>query len=428
MADRWLGAVEGYYGPPLPHAARLRLVEWLGAHGFNCYAYAPKDDPYHRAQWREPYPDDRMREFAELRDVAVASGVDLALVVSPGLDWKQGDEAALVAKLAAFRDLGAPVLGVAWDDVPPGGAALGAAHGAAVAAAVAAVGDGVRWVTCPTDYATSRPTPYLEALVANLPEQVEVMWTGPAIVSPTVTGAEARELGRALGRKLLFAENFPVNDGAMSGVLHLGPYPPRDPDLVAETTGVFCNFMSLPVASRLGLAVAARFWQDPRANRETAWRECLAELPGLEPLARASRSWVGTPDPDPELLAWADAALSGDGRLRAYLQQGCRDGLDPELAAEVEPWLTQWDFESHAMQFALTLLDQRPARPAELAFVTAELWRRARNAPAQVFGVRWAYYPVTDRLDGRLVATPDALVTGENLTDRLCRLALSSPG
>jgi hypothetical protein len=133
---------------------------------------------------------------------------------------------------------------------------------------------------------------------------------------------------------------------------------------------------------------------------------------------------------DPELAAWADAAVATDGRdnrLRDYLVAGCRAGLDPRLAAEVEPWLDQWDAESQAMQLALALLQARPARPAELAFVLSELWRRARTMRAQVFGVRWAYYPVTEWVDGRFQARPEALVTGENLTDVLCRAALTGP-
>jgi hypothetical protein len=250
------------------------------------------------------------------------------------------------------------------------------------------------------------------------------MWTGPSIVSPWVSAEDAQAIGAALGRPVLFAENFPVNDGAMSGVLHLGPYPARDPALVDATTGVFCNFMSRPRASRVGLAAAARFWLDPHGDRTEAWLDALGSVPGIETLARACRSWVGDAGPDPELLAWADAALDGDVRLRDYLHRDPRAGLDVETAAELAPWLEQWELESHAMQMALLLLTSRPARPASLAFAVAELWKRANGGREQLFGVRWAYYPVTAHTDGQLVALPEALVEGANLTDRLCALAL----
>jgi hyaluronoglucosaminidase len=427
VSRRWLGAVEGFYGPPFAHEERLELLAWLVDHGFTCYAYAPKDDPYHRARWRTPYPDDEMARLGELVDRGTVLGIDVALALSPGLDWKEGDEAALVSKLRTFRDLGATVLAIAFDDVPPGGAELGDVHGRAVAAAVGGVGDDIAWVTCPTDYATPVATPYLEAYVSRLPAGVEVMWTGPSIVTPRLTGADARRVSEPLGRPLLFAENFPVNDGAMSGVLHLGPYPDRTPDVVDATSGVFCNLMPRARASRVGLAVASAFWRDPGGDREQAWRDALTELPALVPLAQASRAWAGDGHGlDPDLHAWADAALAGDdSALTAYLQAGCRQGLDPALAEEIEPWLTQWDAESHAMQFALQLLRAAPDRPAEIAFVVSELWRRARNLPMQVFGTRWAYYPVTTWSHGRFHALPEALVQGENLTDRLCRIALT---
>lgn len=425
--DRWLGVVEGYYGPPLPQPARLELIRWMGEHGFTCYGYAPKDDPYHRARWREPYPADRMQEFAALVATGRDVGVEVALVVSPGLDWHDGDEDALATKLVTFRDLGARVLGVAWDDVPAGGADLGHAHGHAVAVAAKAVGDGVDWITCPTDYSGMEVTPYLRAYVDALPPNAEVMWTGPGIVSPYVSAEEIAAFTGALGRPVLFAENFPVNDGAMAGVLHLGPYPRRDPAVVEHSTGVFCNLMSLPVASRIGLGVAARWWQDPTGDREQQWRAVVEEVPGLLQLARASRSWVGATDLDPELAQWADDALAGDvGALRAYLFAGCRAGLPDDLAAEVDPWLWQWDHETQAMQYAINLIEQHPAKPAEVAFVLSELWSRARHSKLQLFGVRWAFYPVTERRGDRFDVHPDALVEGDNLTDRLCRAAIRS--
>ena len=77
------------------------------------------------------------------------------------------------------------------------------------------------------------------------------------------------------------------------------------------------------------------------------------------------------------------------------------------------------------MQFALTLLEQRPARPATTAFATAELWGRARSHHEQVFGVRWAGYPVTTGVGDDLTIAPEALVMAPNLTDRLCTAAIT---
>ena len=38
------GVVEGFYGTPWKHDARLEVMSFLAARGMNAYAYAPKDD------------------------------------------------------------------------------------------------------------------------------------------------------------------------------------------------------------------------------------------------------------------------------------------------------------------------------------------------------------------------------------------------
>jgi hyaluronoglucosaminidase len=347
--------------------------------------------------------------------------------MNPGLDWRAGDPSevdALSAKLEAFRNIGVAGLAVAWDDVPGGGASLGAEHGAAVAQAFARVG-GERWFTCPVDYSARQPTEYLRAFADALPEEVAIVWTGPGIVSPTLGGADATSLADALGRDLMFGENFPVNDGGMAHVMHLGPYPTRDASFVAATTGAVVNFMHRPLASRLGLAVAAKFWRDPSGDRYAQWSDALAEFDGLEPLARACASWVDDPEPDRTLRAWADAAPA-DTQLEAYLAAGCRDGLDPALAAELEPWLAQWDAEAKAMQAALWLLASDGPVSMDEVGAMALHWYDARRSETQAFGIRFAYYPVSDRVGDRLVSDPTSIVEGTNLTDRLCRRALDA--
>ncbi len=425
----WLAALEGYYGPPLGHDDRLDLVAWLGAHDYDAYAYSPKNDPYARDRWRDPYPPAELARFAELVDACRDAGLELAMTMNPGLDWRVGDPAdvdALTAKLEAFRSIGVAGLAVAWDDVPGGGAAIGAEHGSAVATAFTRLGNDARWFTCPVDYSARTPTSYLRAFAEALPPEVAIVWTGTGIVSPTLTGTDATSLRDALGRDLLFGENFPVNDGGMAHVMHLGPYPTRDASFVAGTAGAVINFMHRPLASRLGLAVAARFWRDPSGDRYAQWQDALAEFDGLEPIARACASWVDDAEPDRILREWADAAPARD-HLERYLAAGCRDGLDPALAVELEPWLGQWEAEAKAMQAALWLLASHggPVSIDEVGAM-ALYWYEARRSETQAFGIRFAYYPVSDRAGDRLISNPVSIVEGTNLTDRLCRRAIDA--
>jgi hypothetical protein len=413
----WYGVLEGFYGAPFADDDRVELIQWLGARGGRDYVYASKGDPLLRDRWRDPFPD--LAWFTRLHQQASTAGVRLSVVISPGLDWR-GDQdiPVLVDKLRSLAGTGIDALGVAFDDVPRGGSDLGAAHGRAVAAAVAAL-PGVRVSTCPVDYAVSSPTSYLKGFVEALPPAVELFWTGPAIVSPTITAEDVISLSTALGRTLVLADNVPVNDGAMAGVLHLGPYPSRDPRLPEVTGGLLLNLMSLPRASRIGVAAGLRWWADPTGDREQQWREVVAEVPGLEPLARACRSWLTDPDADVEIMQWATAALEGgDTRLQEWLSAGCRDGLAAEWQAELAPWLEAWELLASGISYLLGAA--RGDDPVEAAFGVGEARRRVRSLEQQLFGIRDAVYPVTRQEGDRILPDPTGVVEGHNLPGRLC--------
>lgn len=52
---RYRGVVEGFYGTPWSHQARLSQLKFYGKNKMNTYIYGPKDDPYHSApNWRLP--------------------------------------------------------------------------------------------------------------------------------------------------------------------------------------------------------------------------------------------------------------------------------------------------------------------------------------------------------------------------------------
>jgi hyaluronoglucosaminidase len=421
----WRGVLEGFYGRPFDEQDRLDLVAWCGRRGIRDYVYSPKGDPLLRDSWREAISADThiVRLVAACRE----AGVRLSVCVSPGLDWQgEPDHGPLLGKLQALLELGVEQVGVAWDDVPRGGAELGASHAAGVAAAVLALPPDTLRATCPTDYAASTPTSYLRAFAAGLPAGVELFWTGPAIVSPHIPVEEVRTLSAELGRTLVLADNFPVNDGPMSGVLHLGPAPLRDPELPSAVGGLLLNLMELPLASRLGVDAYLRWWDAPTSDRHVCWQAALEEIPGLEPLARAACSWLTAPGPDPELLAWAEAALTGDDhRLEQWLARGCRDGLDPRWQTELEPWLVAWEWQAFVINAALESRRAPAAKRVEAAFLVGEAWRRAQAIPQQLFGTRYALYPVTAQLGDVVVPRREGLVRGETLLDLVCRRVLA---
>ncbi|HET8602127.1 MAG TPA: beta-N-acetylglucosaminidase domain-containing protein, partial [Segeticoccus sp.] len=72
------GVIEGFYGTPWSHDERLDLIRFCADEGFDTWVHAPKDDPYHRAKWDEPYPDDELARLGELAAEARRVDVEFA--------------------------------------------------------------------------------------------------------------------------------------------------------------------------------------------------------------------------------------------------------------------------------------------------------------------------------------------------------------
>jgi hyaluronoglucosaminidase len=114
------GVIEGFYGPPWTHTERLDLVSFCGAEGFTMWVHAPKDDPYHRKLWREPYPDAQLDQLAELVRACERHDVEFAYSIAPGLDICYSDDReleTLTAKCDQLRSIGVRTFQLLWDDI-----------------------------------------------------------------------------------------------------------------------------------------------------------------------------------------------------------------------------------------------------------------------------------------------------------------------
>lgn len=462
------GVVEGFYGPPWSHDARLELVEFVAERGMNAYVYAPKSDPRHRDRWREPYDEPEARGLAALAARCAELGIRFGFAISPGLDVTYddaGDRDALMAKLMPLVEGGVDWVVLALDDIPnrPG---LAAEQVDLVQWLVAAF-PGCRVTLVPTEYVGTCPSPYLGELARGLPAGVDVMWTGPTVCSPHIDAVDARAWKAAVGdHPLLLWDNYPVNDAVMEDELHLGPYRGRTPGLTDHLDGVLCNPMLQPRASRVALATAAEFLRDPAAyDEEAAWERAITAVggdraPALGALARACadgpllaarhlrlHELTGELQRDLDDPDWWDAVA----HLRDELQS-LRDApasfadADDALADELSPWLEQALLEADTGLAALRLVQAvrpvatrdadgagRAAAPdAEAAMIHAFAllfaWTGARRGRPVVAGPRWALHPAVVQLDdGRPALDVDLAVReDDSAVDRLCRLALAA--
>ena len=296
------GVVEGFYGPVWSSADRLGVLAAIAAADANAYLWAPKDDPWHRERWREPFPAGHVAMLTGLVAAGRARGVEVGVALGCGLglgDRQMATEAeALIAKVAPVLAVGCRWLVLAFDDVPArgGDAVLHAALTTRVHRHLA--GRGIRLDVVPRMYAGAAPDPYVVELCAWLPAGVGLMWTGPEVVSGVITAAQGAAWRAAVGaRTLTLWENFPVNDHGLHPYAHLGPVSGREPGLFAELDAVLVNpmttpYASLPAALSVLALTSAPGTYDPAVGQRRALRATSAAL-GLTSGERRALSALG---------------------------------------------------------------------------------------------------------------------------------------
>jgi hyaluronoglucosaminidase len=421
-AMRHRGAIEGFYGSPWTQQERLDQLAFYGRFKLNTYIYAPKDDPYHRDRWREPYPAEQVAGLRSLIDRAAANQVRFTFAVSPGISICYSDPAdldALVAKLDAVYQLGVRAFSVALDDIvhtrwncDGDRSRYGAPSPEAAARAQVELLNALQrgfiadhegsqpLQMVPTEYRGTDDSPYRSVIREQLDPAIEVMWTGSMVVPPEVTVAQAAAAAGVFGRRTLVWDNTPVNDyPPTEGRLILAPYHRRQRGLSAEVTGIVLNPMNQAAASKVQLIGAADFgWNDAAYDPVRAQRAAADHLAGgtggggadpptvdallaffdLENLAPTSATSGTVSQPQAPVLArqldafrtaWdrgdRPGAIEG---LRPYAQRlaGAPDVIrrgvtDPGFVADAQPWLDATALWAQALVASLDALDAQIA-------------------------------------------------------------------
>ena len=364
------GVVEGFYGTPWSHQARLSLIDVYGRFKMNTYIYGPKDDPYHSSpNWRKPYPEDEARNIAELVRACERNRVDFVWAVHPGQDikWNEEDYGNLVAKFEMMYDLGVRAFAIFFDDISGEGTnpmKQVELLNRLTAEFVAAKGDVAPLIICPTDYNRSWANPTERGSLAvygrELDPSVRVFWTGDAVCSD-MTPSTLKWVGERIQRPALYWWNFPVTDYCRHIVMQ-GPVYGLDNGL---TSSDVCGFVSNPMehaeASKLALyGVADYTWNikeyDPKAN----WERGLAWLAGDDAYSayrtfaihscdtesgyRREESWeTETFRVEGDWTeAQYDALLEEFGKIERVYDEMSRKCDNDALMRELHPWLEEF--------------------------------------------------------------------------------------
>ena len=363
------GTVEGFYGTPWSHKARLSQIEFYGRNKMNVYIYGPKDDPYHRNHWRVPYPDEEARRIQELNEHAKQWGVNFYWAIHPGVDikWNDADRDALVAKLEKMYQLGIRSFAVFFDDIWGEGAKADKQAGLLNYVDdnfIKTHKDVKPLIMCPTEYNRAWANDaggYLRTLGTKMNKDIQIMWTGNSVVH-CIDKESMEWINQRIDRKAYIWWNFPVSDFVRDHIL-LGPAYGNGLDIAGDMSGFVSNPMEHAEASKISLyGIADYTWNMKAYDYKADWEKGLkAVLPGNYEALRTFALYNKDLGPNghgfrreegDELKPVADAALSGDPKgvqgllgkcydLRMAVDELLADNSNSELKRELRPWLLQ---------------------------------------------------------------------------------------
>lgn len=352
------GVIEGFYGNPYSHAERLRLFEFMGRQKMNVFVYGPKDDPYHRTHWRDPYPADDAARISELAACAAANHVQFVWAIHPGLDirWERADSLAILHKLEAMYSIGVRAFCVFFDDI--GGEGTRAEKQADLLnylhqEFVARHKDVAPLMMCPTQYNKGWTRgDYLTTLGQRMHPLVRIMWTGNTVVD-MIDKADMDWINAQIGRKAYIWLNYPVTDYCIDHLL-MGETYGNGLDIAPLVSGFCSNPMEYVEASKVSLfSIADYAWNTEAYDQTASWERALSALVppalhddfrvfcennvdlgptghGLRRLGESPEWAAGEPA---DAAAWFARLGQSASRLLAARDQA------PEMIDEIAPWL-----------------------------------------------------------------------------------------
>ncbi|KAG5831105.1 hypothetical protein ANANG_G00300320 [Anguilla anguilla] len=251
------GVVEGFYGRPWTMEQRKELFRRQQKWGLNTYLYAPKDDYKHRMFWREMYSVEEAEQLMTLIGAAKEHGIEFIYAISPGLDItfsNQKEVSTLKRKLDQVSHFGCRSFALLFDDIDHNMCPADKEVFSSFAHAQVSItneifqylGEPETFLFCPTEYCGTfcypnvSQSPYLRTVGEKLLPGIEVLWTGPKVVSKDITVESIEEVSKILKRAPVIWDNIHANDYDQKR-LFLGPYKGRSTELIPRLKGVLTN-------------------------------------------------------------------------------------------------------------------------------------------------------------------------------------------
>ncbi|SCO87546.1 uncharacterized protein FRV6_11673 [Fusarium oxysporum] len=249
------GTIEVFYGVPWSTEERLDQFDFYAKTKQNSYTYSPKDDPFLRQKWREPYPADEIVTLKKLADRAREDHIEFTFAISPGIDIcysSDNDEKALIDKFQSLWNIGVRGFLVPFDDISY-----------------------TKW-NCDEDQAKWGTGGH----AAGLAQADFLNRTGPSTITSNITATIAKEAKKVFSHDILIGDNYPVNDYIYDRLL-LGPYNGREAGVSDEVYGIAVNPMPQSQASKIAIFGSGLYlWNSHAYNANATWLAGLKYIGG----------------------------------------------------------------------------------------------------------------------------------------------------
>lgn len=222
----YLGLIEGYYGDSYTKDERDYLCSFLKDHGYSFYIYAPKADFQLRNDWFKEPSSEFIDKLHTMRKQCSDNGIDFGVALSPlnlTAKFDEQKDILLTRVKQLCKESACDIFCLLFDDMFKTSEDLGAIQNKIIKLVEKELPDHVkRFIICPTYYsydpALGRifgecPKNYYKELLEDMPERVDIFWTGPMVLSKDITEEHVEEITKLLGRKPFIWDNYPVNDG-----------------------------------------------------------------------------------------------------------------------------------------------------------------------------------------------------------------------
>lgn len=284
--------LECFYGDRWSPDDRSHIIGEAAALGANAYVYGPSADRRTGGLWRLHYQAHEREQMQALALDARGHGMTPIWRVSPAAPLEvrraiglidDSETRTLITKIEDTLSLGFGRVLIAFDDITAGIDAesartfkvsrhpLAEAHASIINAVVREVG-AENVLACPTHYWGTESSAYRFVFGDVLHQDVEVCWTGPSVISESISAADARRVSEDLGHSVWIWDNYPVNDWDLAGIsaqplqtregldnlvqprrAPLAPLTGRDPKLGDVITGYGTN---MALGAHMGLPAA----------------------------------------------------------------------------------------------------------------------------------------------------------------------------